>query len=259
MNQNERRKYLISGLIEENSRFRKLKIPENPQEQKMLLRSLLNVRPAGDIDSRVLKVQDEYLQAELKASEITDFRDLKPACEGIYLWRGDITRLRCDAIVNAANSGMTGCYIPCHSCIDNCIHTYAGMQLRQECSEIMEASGGYEPAGGARITSGYNLPCDYIIHTVGPAVDDKVTDEDRKLLASCYRSCLALADENGIKSIAFCCISTGVFRFPAGEAAGIAVKTVRNYRKETGSSIEVVFNVFKESDEKIYKRLLCAD
>jgi O-acetyl-ADP-ribose deacetylase (regulator of RNase III) len=182
--------------------------------------------------------------------------DLKPVQEGLYLWRGDITRLKCGAIVNAANSGMTGCYQPCHSCIDNCIHTYAGIQLRNVCNELMERQGYPEPTGQAKITPAFNLPCDWVIHTVGPIVNGPLTQRHREQLASCYRSCLALADENQVSSIAFCCISTGVFHFPNEEAAKIAVETVKTYRVETGSEIEVIFNVFQELDEEIYQNLL---
>ena len=171
---------------------------------------------------------------------------------------GDITRLRCGAIVNAANSGMTGCYIPCHGCIDNCIHTFAGVQLRRECAEIMARQGHEEPVGRAKITGAYNLPCRYVIHTVGPAVGERVTARDERLLARCYRSCLELAEQNGIESIAFCCISTGVFRFPNERAAEIAVDAVRRYRTETGSGMRVIFNVFSDRDREIYERLLGA-
>ncbi|MGN0977304.1 MAG: protein-ADP-ribose hydrolase [Faecousia sp.] len=167
--------------------------------------------------------------------------------------------MQCGAIVNAANSGMTGCYQPCHACIDNCIHTYAGVQLRLECAGLMARQGYEEPVGQAKITPAYNLPCDYVIHTVGPTVQGTLTRAHCDLLASCYRSCLKLAEENRVSSIAFCCISTGVFRFPNDRAAEIAVKTVREYKSETGSKIEVIFNVFKEQDEKLYRQLLRTD
>ena len=203
-----------------------------------------------------MEVQDAYLQEELAAKKITRLSELSPVREGIYLWRGDITTLECGAIVNAANSGMTGCYQPCHNCIDNCIHTYAGVQLRLKCAEIMLQQGYEEPTGQAKITPAYNLPCEYVIHTVGPIVQGELTQEHCALLESCYRSCLELADENGVGSIAFCCISTGVFMFPNDKAAEIAVDTVQKYKAETGSKIEVVFNVFKEYDEAIYRKLL---
>ncbi len=161
--------------------------------------------------------------------------------------------------MNAANSGMTGCYVPCHACIDNCIHTYAGVQLRLECAGIMRGQGHEEPTGQAKITRAYNLPCDYVLHTVGPIIEGHVTAEDERLLASCYRSCLELAEQNGVKSVAFCCISTGVFHFQNQRAAEIAVETVQRYKAETGSGIKVIFNVFKDTDRKIYERLLGAD
>ena len=181
---------------------------------------------------------------------------MTPVEDGIYLWQGDITTLRCDAIVNAANSGLTGCYQPCHNCIDNCIHTYAGIQLRNACSDIMEKQGYEEPMGKAKITPAFNLPCKYVLHTVGPIVQGHLTKEHEELLASCYRSCLKLADENGVKSVAFCCISTGVFMFPNERAAEIAVQTVRDYRREKNSGIEVIFNVWKDVDYEIYRELL---
>lgn len=211
------------------------------------------------IDDEFLKVQDEYLQEELSRTGVKKLSDLTPVNGDLYLWQGDITKLACGAIVNAANSGMTGCYIPCHACIDNCIHSFSGIQLRLECDALMQKQGYPEPTGQAKITRAYNLPCDYVLHTVGPIVEDSVRPEDERLLASCYRSCLALADENGISSIAFCCISTGVFHFPNQRAAEIAVATVREYKSETNSRIKVIFNVFKDIDREIYERLLCAD
>ena len=256
MNQEQRRVFLMEQLLRERPSCRKQEIPAEEDRQKVLLRALMNVRRPGKVSQEFLKVQDEYLREELSEKQITRLADLTPVGEGLYLWRGDITTLACGAIVNAANSGMTGCYQPCHNCIDNCIHTYAGVQQRLKCAEIMEQQGYEEPTGQAKITPAYNLPCDYVIHTVGPIVQGKLTQEHCELLASCYRACLKLADENGVRSIAFCCISTGVFMFPNDIAAEIAVKTVRNYKAETGSNIEVVFNVFKERDEEIYRKLL---
>ena len=187
---------------------------------------------------------------------VTDLADLTPVQPDIYLWRGDITALRCGSIVNAANSGMTGCYQPCHNCIDNCIHTYAGIQLRLACAELMREQGHAEPTGQAKLTPAYNLPCDYVLHTVGPIVEGILTREHERLLASCYLSCLELADGTNIKSIAFCCISTGVFMFPKQCAAEIAVQTVKDYKQKTHSEIKVIFNVFKETDYEIYQSLL---
>lgn len=256
MTQEERRIFLIQKLLAEQPRYKDLQIPKENAEQKRLLRSLFNIRIPKSISGDFLVVQDEYLREETAEKGITDLADLSPASDGLYLWQGDITTLRCDAIVNAANSGMTGCYQPCHNCIDNCIHTYAGIQLRLECARQMAEQGHEEETGKAKITPAYNLPCRYVIHTVGPIVQGALTKRHCELLASCYLSCLKLADENGVDSIAFCCISTGVFMFPNEKAAEIAVQAVKQYRAETGSRIEVIFNVFKEQDERIYQKLL---
>ena len=256
MNQAQKRLFLIQSLLDESPRYREMKVPAGEAEQKRLLRSLLNVRAPGVIGVDFLAVQDEYLQAATAEKGVTNLADLAPVQPDIYLWRGDITALRCGAIVNAANSGMTGCYQPCHNCIDNCIHTYAGVQLRLACDELMRAQGYAEPTGQAKITPAYNLPCDYVIHTVGPIVSGRLTKWHEEQLASCYRSCLALADENNIESIAFCCISTGVFMFPNERAAEIAVQAVKEYKQQTYSEIKAIFNVFKEYDEQIYRNLL---
>lgn len=256
VNQSERRNYLIDSLLEEKKEYKKIVLPQSADEQKTLLRSLMNIRMAAPISEAFLQTQDEYLKEETKSKGITDIRELKPVEEGIYLWQGDITTLRCDAIVNAANSGMTGCYQPCHNCIDNCIHTYAGIQLRNACAEIMEKQGYEEPTGRAKITPAFNLPCKYVLHTVGPIVQGHLTKRHEELLASCYRSCLELADENDVKSVAFCCISMGVFMFPNERAAEIAVQIVRDYRREKNSGIEVIFNVWKDVDYEIYRELL---
>lgn len=259
MTQAERRNYLIQELLAEQPQYRELPVPADTAEQKRLLRSLMNVRAPHPISKDFLAAQDEYLREELTQKGVTDFAGLTPAAEGIYLWQGDITTLRCDAIVNAANSGMTGCYVPCHGCIDNCIHTYAGIQLRQECAAIMREQGREEETGKAKITRAYNLPCKYVLHTVGPIITGPLTGQDEKLLASCYRSCLELAEQYDIKSIAFCCISTGEFHFPNDRAAEIAVRTVREYRSENNSNIKVIFNVFKDVDYEIYRNLLTAN
>lgn len=252
MTQAERRTFLIQKLIDEQPRYQNLQIPVSEPEQRNLLRSLMNIRPSIPVGEDFLTVQDTYLQEETARKGITDIANLTPIESGIYLWQGDITALKCGAIVNAANSGMTGCYIPCHGCIDNCIHTYAGLQLRLACSGIMKKQGHEEPIGQAKLTPAFNLPCDNVLHTVGPIIFGSVTQKDRELLASCYRSCLLLAQQNGIKSVAFCCISTGEFHFPREEAANIAVNTVRQYKGNT----EVIFNVFKDVDKQIYRKLL---
>ena len=259
MNQAQRRLFLIQSLLKERPQFSGIDIPTEADSQQQLLRGLMNIRNPEPIATDFLKMQDAYLQGETAAKGITDIADLTPIQPGLYLWQGDITTLKCDAIVNAANSGMTGCYIPNHRCIDNAIHTFAGVELRLACAELMEQQGHPEPTGQAKITPAYNLPCDYVIHTVGPIVRGELTRQHCELLKSCYRSCLELADENNVGSIAFCCISTGVFMFPNDRAAEIAVRTVQEYKAETGSKIEVVFNVFKEQDERIYRKLLSAD
>lgn len=256
MNQIERRQILIRSLLEERPEHPKIKIPHNNEEQKKLLRSLMNVRLAAPVSEEFQRIQDEYLQEENRNRGIVELSSLTPIQDDIYLWRGDITRLACGAVVNAANSGMTGCYQPCHNCIDNCIHTYAGVQLRNYCNGLMEKQGHEEPTGTAKITPAFNLPCEYVIHTVGPIVRGALTPLHCRQLASCYRACLKLADQKQVRSIAFCCISTGVFMFPNEDAAKIAVQTVKDYKAETGSKIKVIFNVFKEYDEQIYRNLL---
>ena len=252
MTQTERRGFLIRTLLREEARYRGIPVPSDEGEQRKLLRSLMNVRPARPVGEEFLAVQDAYLREETARKGITDVAALAPIEPGIYLWQGDITTLKCGAIVNAANSGLTGCYVPCHRCIDNAIHTWAGVQLRLACARLMEAQGHEEPVGRAKLTPAFNLPCEYVLHTVGPIVSGRVTERDREALASCYRACLELARQNGIGSVAFCCISTGEFHFPNDEAAQIAVETVRRFRGE----IEVIFNVFKDVDDEIYRRLL---
>ena len=256
MNHDEERVWLTRYLLKESTEYKDIRIPTDANEQWHLLRSLMNVRPAGSISDDFLSIQDEFLQEEIRRKGVTDISSLEPVEGNLYLRQGDITTLRCDAIVNAANSGMTGCYVPCHGCIDNAIHTYAGIQLRFECAEIMRKQGHEEETGKAKITNGWNLPSSHVIHTVGPIVyTGKPTAEDRRLLSSCYRSCLSLADENSLGSIAFCSISTGEFHFPNYEAARIAIETVRDYLSTTESSIKVVFNVFKDEDKRIYEGL----
>ena len=246
--------FLINYLISERDDLGRIEIPETEQDKFRLYRSLVNIRPAVKASDDFLKVEDEYLSEQTASKVITDISDLTPIEDSIYLWKGDITTLKCGAIVNAANSGMTGCWQPCHSCIDNCIHTFAGVRLRYECGQIMEKQGHEEPTGKAKITPAYNLPCDYVIHTVGPIVQEQLTDGHCRLLESSYQSCLEIAVQNGIDSIAFCCISTGVFGFPQDKAAEIAVRTVREFRQR--NDIKVIFYVFKEDDHEIYKRLL---
>ena len=256
MNQSEKRLFLIQSLLKENPAYRDLGIPADTNSQRQLLRGLMNLRAPQHADADFLKIQDTYLQGENAAKGITDVADLTPIQPGLYLWQGDITTLQCDAIVNAANSGMTGCYIPNHRCIDNAIHTFAGVELRLACAELMEQQGYPEPTGRAKITPAFNLPCRYVLHTVGPIIDGRVTKADKELLASCYRSCLALAAENGLESVAFCCVSTGEFHFPQKKAAEIAVRTVTDYLHTNTRIEKVVFNVFKQEDQIIYQQLL---
>ena len=259
MNQSERRLFLIQSLLRENPDYRDMSIPADANSQRQLLRGLLNIRAPQRSSPDFLQIQDEYLQGETAAKGITDAADLVPLQPGLYLWQGDITTLQCDAIVNAANSGMTGCYCPNHGCIDNAIHTYAGVQLRLACAEIMDRQGHPEPTGQAKITPAFDLPCRYVLHTVGPIINGRVTQRDRALLASCYRSCLELAAEKELESVAFCCISTGEFHFPNQLAAEIAVQTVKEFLKTQTSVKKVIFNVFKDMDKKIYAGLLGTD
>ena len=259
MTQTQRRLYLIESLLRERSISFEGEIPTREQAQKQLLRSLFNIRMPKPAGAEFLKVQDVYLQEETRRKGITEFSDLQPVQEGIYLWQGDITTLRCDAIVNAANSQMLGCFCPNHGCIDNAIHTFAGVQLRLACAKIMERQGHEEETGGAKITPAFNLPCKYVLHTVGPIVRGHLTKHDQEQLTSCYRSCLELADQNQIRHIAFCCISTGEFHFPNDKAAEIAVKTVTEYQQQNNSEIKVIFNVFKDMDAEIYRALLETD
>ena len=258
MTQEEKRIWLIRQLLSEEPEYKEYRIPADAQGQKDLLRALMNVRPPKPVSPEYLQIQDDYLREENRLAGVTDISDLVPCAldSRMFLWQGDITTLKADAIVNAANSALLGCFRPLHNCIDNIIHTKAGLALREKCNCIMEAQGHEEPTGQAKITPGYNLPCKYVIHTVGPIVDGKLTKRHEALLASCYRNCLKTAEDNGCKSIAFCCISTGVFMFPNLRAAEIAVNTVREYYAKTGSAIKTVFNVFKDVDLEIYQQLL---
>lgn len=256
MTQMERRLYLIQELLKEQHRYEELEIPEDGDGQKRLLRSLFNIRMPRPAGQEFLAVQDAYLQEEIRQKGITDIAELQPVQEGIYLWQGDITTLRCDGIVNAANSQMLGCFVPCHGCIDNAIHTYAGVQLRMECAHIMDKQKAEEPTGKAKITKAYNLPCRYVLHTVGPIIYGAVTKTDRELLSSCYRSCLELAAGYDLRNVAFCCISTGEFHFPNALAAKIAIRAVKAWQQQNAKQIEVIFNVFKDSDYELYKQLL---
>ena len=247
----EKLDYLIKTLNSE------VEIPETEQEKKDLFRTLMSTWKVSELPGGFYEVQDEYLQEVLKAKGITRLEDLTEIDKNIYLWQGDITTLEVDAIVNAANKALLGCFIPHHRCIDNAIHTQAGLQLRRECDEIMKEQGTFEKTGQAKITAGYNLPAKHVIHTVGPIIYRVVEDDDKELLASCYRNSLKIALENNLKSIAFCCISTGEFRFPNDLAAEIAVAEVKKFfRENPNADLKVVFNVFKDLDKRLYKELL---
>ena len=246
--------YLIDYLLKEDPQYSEMQIPSDLQGKRDLFRALRNVRWPKPVSKEFLRLQDEELQAQLKEKGIVELPDVP-----MQIWQGDITRLKVDAIVNAANSQMLGCFHPLHKCIDNAIHSAAGVQLREECHQLMLQQGHEEPTGQAKITKAYNLPCKYVIHTVGPIIPNGIpTEFQREQLASCYRSIMACADENGLESVAFCCISTGEFRFPNELAAEIAVKTVSDYLStHPNTSLKhVVFNVFKDIDKDIYQRLL---
>ena len=248
---------LNSMLISEQPQYREpaANFPPDIQSQWRLFRSLVNVREPKPIGSTFLKLQDGLLKKLIAERGITGVDSLIPLRENTYLWQGDITTLQVDGIVNAANSGLTGCYSACHGCIDNAIHTFAGVQLRQECAAMMKEQGYPEPTGRAKITKAYNLPSRFVLHTVGPIVAGKPSENDRALLASCYQACLDLAAQHRLKSLAFCCISTGEFHFPNPEAAEIAVKTVKAYLS-AHPDLSVVFNVFRNEDYQIYHQIL---
>lgn len=256
MDQKQRRLWLIDYLLSEDKRFGDIAVPETESRQKDLLRSLMNVRMPAPLSEEYIEIESEYLKADIAERGVTRLSDLTPVDGDLYLWQGDITTLQCDAIVNAANSQLLGCFRPLHNCVDNCIHSAAGLRLRNFCSDIMEKQGYEEPTGQAKITPAFNLPSKYVLHTVGPIVDGRLTSKHCDLLASCYTSCLKLAEENGCESLAFCCISTGVFGFPQREAAKIAIKTVKGYKQRTGSSMKVIFAVFKDEDLKLYSDIL---
>lgn len=261
MTQKERRLFLIRSLLEEQPQYQKMEIPGDEEEQKRLLRSLMNLRHPFPVQPEFLDVQDAYLKEETLRRGIVDCRELSAAgAEGVkrrlFLWQGDITRLKADAIVNAANEALLGCFIPCHSCIDNIIHTCAGVQLRLACHRLMREQGRPEPTGRAKITPAFNLPSRYVLHTVGPVISGPLREQDCRLLAGCYSSCLELAAKNGLRSVAFCCISTGVFRFPQEKAAEIAVETVKRFLEQDDTVEQVIFNVFTDRDLELYRRQL---
>ena len=269
MTQKDRLDYLVETFKEESVRYRDLKTPEDTEGKKRVLRSLMNIRMPRRMDARVTEVQDEYLKERIRENGIVTLSDIPTIADQgsthafadhISIWQGDITRLAVDAIVNAANSQMLGCFVPMHTCIDNCIHTFAGIQLRAECNRQMNrlrAKYGpdYEqPTAVPMLTDGYNLPAKKVVHIVGPIVTGRLTKDLEKDLADCYKNTLDLCLENGIRSVAFCCISTGVFRFPNRKAAEIAVRTVTEWMDEHPGAMErVIFNVFKDEDKAYYE------
>ena len=259
MKNTQRVQFLTDALLDEMPQYRReaARIPGDAESQRYFLRCLMNVREPGALSERFLKAQDDLLSREREEKGVVRVAELPsvPSDARLVLWQGDITRLDADAIVNAANSQLLGCFRPGHNCIDNVIHSAAGLQLREECAAIMRRQGHEEPTGQAKLTGGYNLPAKHVLHTVGPIISGPLTEEDRFLLSSCYRSCLALAEKQGLKSVAFCCISTGVFRFPKDEAARIAVSTVKECLEN--SSIEkVIFCVHGDENLRIYQSLL---
>lgn len=271
MNRSESLTYLINELSRENLDYHGLIIPDTYIEKRRLLRALMNVRVPGRISREFLEVQDRLLQEEVREKGIVTIEEIQTVNDGLNksgqakiplgdklsLWQGDITRLSVDAIVNAANSQMLGCFIPGHNCIDNVIHSAAGVQLREACSQQMDQQHAPEPTGCAKITGAYNLPCKYVVHTVGPIVGESLTPELEQDLANCYRASLEIAVTNQVRSLAFCCISTGVFRFPNQAAASIAIATVREFLEEHAEKLDrIIFNVFLEKDLAIYKKLL---
>ena len=256
----KRKATLLEGLVRDLARERGAEAPNttSPSELWAVFRALVNTRPPSPADAGLLERQDELLRALIEEQGVHDVSEATPSPRDprLRLWRGDITTLAADAIVNAANSQMLGCWVPGHHCIDNAIHTFAGVQLRLECARIMAEQGHEEPTGAAKVTSAYSLPARYVIHTVGPIAQGRPSDLQREQLASCYESCLDAAARLGLRSVAFCCISTGLFGFPQDEAAGIAVRTTQQWLDERTSGVRVVFNVFTGEDERIYRSLL---
>jgi O-acetyl-ADP-ribose deacetylase (regulator of RNase III) len=261
--QDQRLDYLVEEFKADSVQYKDLQTPADKEGKRRILRSLMNIRMPEKMDESVLTVQDDYLQERIRENGIVEPADIPEIQPGLSIWQGDITRLAVDAIVNAANSQMLGCFVPMHTCIDNCIHTFAGIQLRAECNRQMNQlriryGRDYEqPTAVPMLTEAYNLPAKKVIHIVGPIVQGRLTPALENDLADCYRNTLDLCAENGLRSVAFCCISTGVFRFPADRAAEIAVKTVTEWLKDNGGKIDrVIFNVFNDRDKHYYEQLL---
>ena len=263
MTQNQRLDYLVEEFKTDSVQYKDLETPKDTEGKRRILRSLMNIRMPRRMDESVLRIQDAYLKERLRENGIVELSDIPVIRNGLSIWQGDITRLAVDAIVNAANSQMLGCFVPMHTCIDNCIHTYAGVQLRAECSRQMNQlrlkyGQDYEqPTAAPMLTDAYNLPAKKVIHIVGPIVQYELTPELEKDLADCYLNTLDMCLENDLRSVAFCCISTGVFHFPNKRAAEIAVSTVDSWLSQHPGSIErVIFNVFKDEDKKYYEELI---
>ena len=263
MTQSERLDYLVEAFIEDSKEYSDLRIPNDPEEKRRILRSLMNIRMPSPMSEEVLALQDDYLAERNREKGIVTLNDIPEIKDGLSIWQGDITRLAVDAIVNAANSQMLGCFVPMHSCIDNCIHSFAGIQLRNECNEKMKVKRiqygeDYEqPTAVPMLTEAYNLPAKKIVHVVGPIVSGRLTEDLENDLADCYANTLDLCKDSGLRSVAFCCISTGVFHFPNRKAAQIAVKTVREWMKRYPDSMDrVIFNAFKDEDRRHYEQEL---
>ena len=261
--QDQRLDYLVEAFKADSGEYKDLQTPADAEGKRRVLRSLMNIRMPRELPDSVLEVQDEYLTERAEDKGIVRLSDIPVIRDGLSIWQGDITRLKVDAIVNAANSQMMGCFVPMHTCIDNCIHTFAGVQLRAECNRQMNALRGkfgrdYEqPTAVPMLTDAYNLPAKKVIHIVGPIVQGRLTSALEKDLADCYRNVLDMCLENGLKSVAFCCISTGVFHFPNRKAAEIAVGTVKEWLAAHPETMErVIFNVFKDEDRTYYEELL---
>ena len=263
MTQEQRLDTLVEAFKADSVQYKDLQTPADTEGKRRILRSLMNIRMPKKLDDSVLTVQDEYLRERVLENGIVTLSEIPVIRNGMSIWQGDITRLAVDAIVNAANSQMLGCFVPMHTCIDNCIHTFAGVQLRAECNRQMNRlriryGKDYEqPTAVPMLTEGYNLPAKKIIHIVGPSVEERLTSALEKDLADCYRNTLDLCAENGLRSVAFCCISTGVFHFPNKRAAQIAVSTVDSWLSQHPGAMErVIFNVFKDEDKKYYEELI---
>ena len=263
MTQEQRLDTLVEAFKADSVQYKDLQTPADTEGKRRILRSLMNIRMPKTLDHSVLTIQDAYLQERIRENGVVGLADIPEIRDGMSIWQGDITRLAVDAVVNAANSQMLGCFVPMHTCIDNCIHTFAGVQLRAECSRQMNRlrsryGRDYEqPTAVPMLTDGYNLPAKKIVHIVGPIVEDRLTPALEQDLANCYRNTLDLCAENELRSVAFCCISTGVFRFPNKRAAEIAVETVSKWLAEHKGQIgRVIFNVFKDEDKAYYEKLL---